>query len=146
VTQLAGRVGRGEDGGRVIVQTMAPAARSIALAARHDADGFLAHELRRREALGYPPYGSLIRLVCSSPDASEAHAVASRLHGLIAPAGGIVLGPAPLFRLRGRSRNQLIIKCRDRLSMVRAVGAAVEQGAADAGRRGVSVSVDPDPQ
>ncbi len=146
VTQLAGRVGRGEDGSRVFVQTLAPAARSIALAARHDADGFLALELQRREALAYPPYGSLIRVVCSSPEASEAHALATRLHGLIAPAGGTVLGPAPLFRLRGRSRSQLVIKCRDRLAMVRAVGAAVEECAADAIRRRVSVSVDPDPQ
>ena len=61
-----------------------------------------------------------------------AHAVATRLHGLIAPAGGTVLGPAPLFRLRGRSRSQLVIKCRDRLATVRAVGAAVDACAADA--------------
>jgi primosomal protein N' (replication factor Y) (superfamily II helicase) len=146
ITQLAGRVGRGEDGGRVLVQTLAPAARSIALAARHHTDGFLALELRRREALSYPPYGSLIRVVCSSPEASEAHALATRLHALITPAGGTLLGPAPLFRLRGRSRSQLVIKCRDRLAMVRAVGAAVDECAADAVRKGVSVSVDPDPQ
>jgi primosomal protein N' (replication factor Y) len=146
ITQLAGRVGRGEDGGRVLVQTLAPDARSILFAARHDADGFLAQELKRREALSYPPYGSLIRIVCSSPDPSEAQAVATRLHGLVAHAGGIVLGPAPLFRLRGRSRSQLVIKCRERLRMVRAVGAAVDECAVDAVRRGVSVSVDPDPQ
>jgi primosomal protein N' (replication factor Y) len=146
VTQLAGRVGRGEDGGRVLVQTLAPAARSIALAARHDSDGFLAVECKRREALAYPPYGSLIRVVCSSPEPSEAQSVATRLHELIAPAGGTVLGPAPLFRLRGRSRSQLLIKCPNRLAMVRAVGAAVDAQAADASRRGVSVSVDPDPQ
>ena len=149
VTQLAGRVGRGWDAGppaRVLVQTLAPAARSIRLAARHDTDAFLAMELRQREALAYPPYGSLIRVVCSASEASEAHAVATRLHGLIAPAGGTVLGPAPLFRLRGRSRSQLVIKCRDRLAMVRAVGAAVDECAAHAVRRRVSVSVDPDPQ
>ena len=146
VTQLAGRVGRGEDAGRVLVQTLAPEARSIALAARHDSDGFLALELRRREALAYPPYGSLIRVVCASPDGHEAHAMAARLRGPIADSGATVLGPAPLFRLRGRSRSQLVIKCRDRLSTVRAVGAAVDACAADAARRGVSVSVDPDPQ
>jgi primosomal protein N' (replication factor Y) len=146
ITQLAGRVGRGKDGAQVLVQTLAPAARSIALAARHDSDGFLAGELERRRALGYPPYGSLIRIVCSSEDASAALAMATRLYELIAPAGGTVLGPAPLFRLRGRARSQLVIKCRDRLGMVRAVGAAVDRCAADAVRRGVSVSVDPDPQ
>jgi len=146
LTQLAGRVGRGEDAGRVLVQTLAPEASSITLAAHHDSDGFLALELRRREALAYPPYGSLIRVVCSSPDAHEAQAMAARLRGLIAGSAATVLGPAPLFRLRGRSRSQLVIKCRDRLSTVRAVGAAVNECAPDAVRRRISVSVDPDPQ
>jgi primosomal protein N' (replication factor Y) len=57
-----------------------------------------------------------------------------------------VLGPAPLFRLRGRSRSQLVIKSSDRPATVLAVGAAVDEIAADAVRRGVSVSVDVDPQ
>ena len=146
VTQLAGRVGRGEDGGKVLVQTLAPSAESIAFAARHDSDGFLEQELRRRKLLGYPPHGSLIRIVCSAPEAPEALALATRLHGLIAPSGQTVLGPAPLFRLRGRSRSQLVIKCGDRAAAVRAVGAAVDECAAAAVRRGVSVSVDVDPQ
>ncbi len=157
VTQLAGRVGRGDlkptdpppttnSRARVLVQTLAPDARSLGLAARHDSGAFIAEELRRREVLGYPPFGSLIRVVCACEDPVAALAVATRLHELIAPAGGIVLGPAPLFRLRGRSRSQLVIKCTDRLAMVRAVGAAIDASAADAGRRGVSVSVDVDPQ
>jgi primosomal protein N' (replication factor Y) len=146
ITQLAGRVGRGEDGGRVLVQTLAPSAESIAFAAHHDSDGFLEQELYRRKALGYPPHGSLIRIVCSAPEAPEALAVATRLHSLIAPSGQIVLGPAPLFRLRGRSRSQLVIKCAEREAAVLAVGAAVDECAADAVRRGVSVSVDVDPQ
>jgi primosomal protein N' (replication factor Y) len=65
IAQLAGRAGRGGTAGRVLVQTLAPNARSILAAARHDSEGFLAGELRRREALGYPPYGELIRIVCS---------------------------------------------------------------------------------
>jgi primosomal protein N' (replication factor Y) len=146
LTQLAGRVGRGEDGGRVLVQTLAPDAQSIALAAHHDADGFLAVELGRREALSYPPFGTLIRIVCGSPDAGDALELATRLHGLIVPSGVTVLGPAPLFKLRGKFRSQLVVKCRDRLPALRAVGAAVDACAADAVRRGVSVSVDPDPQ
>jgi len=149
VTQLAGRVGRGEHSGppaQVLVQTLAPFAESIEFAARHDSDGFLEQELRRRNLLDYPPHGSLIRIVCSAPEAPEALAVATRLHDLIAPAGQTVLGPAPLFRLRGRSRSQLVIKCSERDAAVRAVGAAVDECAAVAGRRGVSVSVDVDPQ
>ena len=164
ITQLAGRVGRTEDSGppaRVLVQTLAPDAESLAFAARHDSDGFLAAELTRRKLLGYPPHGSLIRIVCSGPEASggsvvngaavangaaEALALATRLHALIAPSGATVLGPAPLFRLRGRSRSQLVIKSSDRPATVLAVGTAVDEIAADAVRRGVSVSVDVDPQ
>jgi primosomal protein N' (replication factor Y) (superfamily II helicase) len=161
VTQLAGRVGRGENGvpptpgtpatapgppARVLVQTLAPAAESLAFAARQDSDGFLEQELARRRALRYPPFGSLIRIVCSAPEAEEALAVTTRLHGLITPVGATLLGPAPLFRLRGRSRSQLVIKCLDRRNTVRAVGSAVDECAADAVRRGVSVSVDVDPQ
>ena len=60
-----GAPARGRAGGRVLVQTLAPDARSIRFAVRHDADGFIADELERRRALGYPPYASLIRVVCS---------------------------------------------------------------------------------
>ena len=105
ITQLAGRAGRGGAVGRVLVQTLAPAARSIGFASRHDSEGFLADELGRRKALSYPPYGSLIRVVCSAiePEAADATA-ASALRDRIEPPGTSVLGPAPLFRLRGPSR------------------------------------------
>ena len=59
IAQLAGRVGRGGEG-RVLVQTIAPEARAIVHAARHDSDGFLAGELERRRALGYPPFSHLL--------------------------------------------------------------------------------------
>ncbi len=146
ITQLAGRAGRGDAGGTVLVQTLAPQARSIEHAARHDADTFLAEELGRREALGYPPFGSLIRIVCSAGDAGEASAVTASLHERIALPGATVLGPAPLFRLRGRARSQLVIKATDRPGAIAAVGAAVESVAAAASRRQVSISVDVDPQ
>ena len=69
VAQLAGRSGRGRRGGRVVVQALEPEARALRHAALHDADGFLEGELGRREALGYPPHGHLIRVVCSAPGA-----------------------------------------------------------------------------
>ena len=53
----------------MLVQTIAPQARSIVHAAHHDSDGFLAGELERREALGYPPFSHLIRIVCSAVEA-----------------------------------------------------------------------------
>jgi primosomal protein N' (replication factor Y) (superfamily II helicase) len=146
LTQLAGRAGRGEAGGTVLVQTLAPAARSILHAARHDADAFLEHELAQRRALGYPPFGSMIRVVCAAADASAAAEVAGRLRELTASAGATVLGPAPLFRLRGRARSQLVVKAIDRSAAIAAVGEAVDSIAAAASRRKVSVSVDVDPQ
>ncbi|MDP2711376.1 MAG: primosomal protein N', partial [Solirubrobacteraceae bacterium] len=147
VAQLAGRAGRGPGGGRVIVQTMSPDAASIAAAARHDADGFLAGELARREALRYPPFSHLIRIVCSAPDPHAAVDAAAAVRAALgAIAGATVLGPAPLFRLRGRDRAQLVIKGADRARAVRAAGKAVDAVAGARGRRDVAYSVDVDPQ
>ncbi len=145
VTQLAGRVGRGGDG-CVLVQTAAPGARSLGFAARHDSDGFLADELVRRQLLRYPPFASLIRVVCSSPQRRGSESIAAELQRLIPADVGSVLGPAPLFRLRGQERSQLVIKALAREIAIAAVGAAVEQLARSASRQGVSLSVDVDPQ
>jgi len=147
IAQLAGRAGRGPSGGRVLVQTLAPDAGAIRLAAAHDADGFLTAELARREALRYPPFGELIRVVCSSSVAGAAAAAAQALRASIAiPEGAAVLGPAPLFRLRGRERSQLVIKAPDRRLAVAAVGAGVATVAADRAHRPVAFGVDVDPQ
>jgi primosomal protein N' (replication factor Y) len=146
VTQLAGRAGRGERGGRVLVQTIAPDARPIRFAARHDSAGFVADELVRREALSYPPYSSIIRIICSAVDAADAGAAARALRDALAPPGAIVLGPAPLFALRGRYRSQLVIKAGDRAAAVAAVGGAVDALARGRRFKGVNVSVDVDPQ
>jgi primosomal protein N' (replication factor Y) (superfamily II helicase) len=146
ITQLAGRAGRGERGGRVLVQTLTPAARPIRYAARHDSDGFLADELQRREALDYPPFASLIRIVCGAVEASAAQAAGTWLAARIEPPQATVLGPAPLFALRGRARRQLLLKARDRPAAIAAVGEAVKALARERALvRGVSVSVDVDP-
>jgi len=142
VAQLAGRAGRGGTAGRVLVQTMAPDARAIVAAARHDSDGFLAGELDRRRALRYPPYGELIRIVCSSAREGVALQAARELRSRLTLADAQLLGPAPLFRLRGRERAQIVIKSADRAVAVAAVGEAVAQPL----HREVSVSVDVDPQ
>ena len=147
VAQLAGRAGRGEAGGRVLVQTLAPDAPSIAAAVRHDADGFLAGELARRELLRYPPFATLIRFVCSAPEAAAAMGAATALAERLRPTvTGDVLGPAPLFRLRERERAQLVVKAPQRRPAVAAARAAVEAVAADRAHKGVALSVDVDPQ
>ncbi len=147
VTQLAGRVGRGNEG-RVLVQTIAPDARSILHAATHDSDGFLAGELQRREALAYPPFSSLVRVVCSSEHAARAHAAAQAIRAGISGAGVSVLGPAALFRLRGRERQVLVIKAHieHRSAAIQQIGEAVHRVAEARVHERVSFSVDVDPQ
>ena len=142
VTQLAGRTGRGASGGRVLVQTMVPDAESIVRASHHDAAGFLAGELDRRRALSYPPYSTLIRVVCSSQQPGIAQEAAGDLQRRIPGS----LGPAPLFRLRGKERSQVVVKAPERRAAVAAVGQAVQETAVAWGRRGVAFSVDVDPQ
>jgi primosomal protein N' (replication factor Y) len=147
VCQLAGRVGRGGEG-QVLVQTMAPRARSILHAAAHDSDGFLAGELQRRHALGYPPFSSLIRVVCAAEQSTRARTAAEAVRAGLAGSGGSVLGPADLFRLRGRERQVLVIKAppEHRSAVIRHVGAAVQHAAGSRAHRGVTFSVDVDPQ
>ncbi len=163
VTQLAGRVGRGGSGGggggstlpaagpgRVLVQTTAPDARAIVLAAKHDSDTFLRGELRRRSLLGYPPFRTLIRVICSAVDADAAWpaaaAIAGEIRSLTNPSDTDVLGPARLFTLRGRFRSQLVVKTGAREAAIASVGAAVDKIAAFRDHRGVAISVDVDPQ
>ena len=119
IAQLAGRAGRGPRGGRVLVQTNAPDAPAIAAAARHDADGFLKAELERRRAHGYPPFADLIRVdheragARPGPRRRDPHRrSSSRLEGTE------LLGPAPLFRLRGRERYQLVLKTTERAAAI----------------------------
>ena len=127
----------------MLVQTLAPDAPSIRFAARHDADGFLAGELERRRALRYPPFSTLIRVVCSSP---RAGARRWPPRPRCASASTTRSGPAPLFRLRGRERAQVVVKAQDRARAVAEVGAAVPAAAADRAHRAAAFSVDVDPQ
>ncbi len=154
IAQLAGRVGRGAESippARVLVQTIAPEARAIAHAADHDSDGFIAGELARREALSYPPFSHLIRIVCAAEDGVPARAAAEVIGkelraSLVGDAIGSVLGPAALFRLRGQERQMILVKASECRPAVRAVGEAVRRVSDDRVHRGVSFSVDVDPQ
>jgi primosomal protein N' (replication factor Y) len=146
VAQLAGRSGRGERGGRVIVQALDPSAGALRFAARHDADGFLEGELHRRELLGYPPHGHLIRVVCSSTEPGPEVDAASAIRDLVTAAGVPALGPAPLFRRQARHRAQLVIRSPERAAAIIAVREAVEAVAARREHAAASFAVDVDPQ
>ena len=142
VSQLAGRAGRGSRDGRVLVQTLVPDARPIVAAAAYDTAGFMAGELERRRALRYPPFSTLIRIVAAAEAPGAAQAAAAAIRARLPDA----LGPAPLFRLRGKERSQVVVKAADRAVAVAEVGAAVDAVAADRAHRGVALSVDVDPQ
>ncbi len=149
VAQLAGRSGRGEAGGEVMVQTLAPGAASIEHAARHDSAGFLAGELERRRMLRYPPFSHLLRINLSAEREpkleSAALAVAAELREAL-PGDSDLLGPAPMFRVRNRHRRRLLIKAAGREPTVAAVRTVVERRVADRSLRDVSIGVDVDPQ
>ena len=114
VTQVAGRSGRGPQGGRVVLQTSTPDHPAIRAAVSHDYEAFVRSELPGREALLYPPYGCIVRIVVRSLDDAAASAWAGTLvDRLRREAESLpevrVLGPAPapIARLRDRFRWHL---------------------------------------
>jgi primosomal protein N' (replication factor Y) (superfamily II helicase) len=143
ITQLAGRSGR-DAPGRVLVQTFQPDARPITHAARHDVGRFLTEELERRQALDYPPYAHLVRIVVTGP------AIEPVVRALDELKAGIrdveLLGPAVLLRLRGKHRAQLVAKTAQP-RRVAAQAARLLAAAAPAMRRAkLAAVVDVDPQ
>ncbi len=145
--QVAGRAGRGDEPGRVIVQALAPSHHAIRLAAAHDFRGFYEVEAPRRDELGYPPSGRLAAVIVDGPDearvreSARAIGEAARAHA----EGVTILGPAPapLARLRGRYRFRLLLRAR-RLEKLRACLLAFEPRLADV-PSGVRAAIDVDP-
>jgi primosomal protein N' (replication factor Y) len=120
IQQVAGRAGRGDKPGRVLVQTHDPDAPVIAALVKGDAAGFYAAETEARREAAMPPFGRLAAIVVSAEDASEADSVARRI-GHAAPnvEGMAVFGPAPapLAMLRGRHRQRLLVHARRSLDV-----------------------------
>jgi primosomal protein N' (replication factor Y) len=113
--QVAGRAGRAERAGQVLLQTYDPEHPVIRALVADDRDGLIAHEMAERQAAGMPPFGRLAALILSSMDVGLLDRFAREL-ARAAPAGPgiLVLGPAPapLALLRGRHRRRFLLKCR----------------------------------
>jgi primosomal protein N' (replication factor Y) len=142
LSQVAGRAGRGEKLGRVIVQTYTPEHYAIRAAAAHDYEQMYRAELGVRREAAYPPFGRLTRLLYSHTNAAYAEQEARRLAAelreqrtLRGLPGVEVLGPAPAFhaRVRGRWRWQLVLRAHDPAELLGGVSL----------RRGWTVDVDP---
>ena len=113
LTQVAGRAGRGEDPGRVIIQTYTPEHPVIEAVRYHDYQSFIQAELEQRQALNYPPYGRLILLRLSSLDPIQVQNVAQIIATALAAHDGLeLLGPAPasVLRVANRYRWQILLK------------------------------------
>ena len=143
LAQVAGRAGRGDRPGRVIIQTYRPTAPAVVAAAAHDYAQFFAAEMTARAELGYPPHGRLIAVRIDGPDEHAVAGTAQRLAKLaeqlacrpdivgVAPSTAVeperstpvveVRGPvpAPIEKLRNRTRWQIWLRSADRHALRR---------------------------
>ena len=126
--QVAGRAGRGERGGRVIIQTYTPEHYAVLAASHHDFHAMARQELEFRRRLGYPPFGRLLRMTFAHTSSEyaqkQAVTMTSRLRDEIDRLGLPnldILGPSPAFvpRLRGRWRWNVVLRGSDPAAALR---------------------------
>lgn len=121
LTQVAGRAGRAESAGQVVVQTYSPRHFAIECAARHDYKAFYQKEIQQRRAMWYPPFARVIRVLYSSENAESAYegsvTAFDRIRPILQEAAGEVLyqerSAAPINRLREMYRQQILIKLKE---------------------------------
>jgi primosomal protein N' (replication factor Y) len=147
LTQVAGRAGRGETAGEVILQTHMPDHYALVHACAQDYAAFFERELEFRRTMGYPPAAALVNLIVRSEDEGKGRDAAARLGAALrerARRGYRVLGPAkaPLARLRQEHRFQILLKG-GRKAMREAVRAALVARYGETRWPGVAVDVDP---
>jgi primosomal protein N' (replication factor Y) len=151
LVQVAGRAGRSDRAGRVIIQTRTPDHPAVQLAAKHDVRGFWQRELLDRGEVGYPPFSRLALLRVDATDEDLARAAAAKLAALARGSKEAlgrrveVLGPsaAPIVRLRGRFRFRVMLRAEERRSL-RGALAAVREGLGHLDHR-VRAVIDVDP-
>ncbi len=116
LVQVAGRAGRADLPGRVIVQAYDPDHAAIRHASKHDVDGFLDEELRNREECNYPPFSHLVNLRVEGRDEGKTVALAQRLAAVLAQPDVTVLGPAPapILRIRSTFRWRVLLRAATR--------------------------------
>ena len=154
--QVAGRAGRGDEPGRVILQTYNPSHFTIESALRLDYDGFCAEELKSRKNLQYPPFARLLKILVTSASEESARAGARLLAAVCREKAEefrskgrsvAVLGPSPsaYLKLKNRFRWQVFIKTWTSSDMQKFMECALESIKGDPAMRAVQVTVDRDP-
>jgi primosomal protein N' (replication factor Y) len=145
--QVAGRAGRGDRPGRIVVQTYCPEHPAIQFLRNHDYEGFVRDELARRESASYPPFSRMIAVRLDGRHEASVRAAATDAAMRARAQGGTavqVLGPAeaPIGRLRGRSRYQIWLAGTDRGKLMAAARAAAQVTLT----RDLRLALDVDPQ
>ena len=134
VTQVAGRTGRGDRGGRVIVQTFSPEHPAIQAASRHDYFQFATDELANRRKFNYPPLGNVARIIIRGEVEEVTEATAESLVNRLESARQAlghevrILGPAPppISKLRGRYRFHILLQANDAATIGQTIRKATE--------------------
>jgi primosomal protein N' (replication factor Y) len=148
IVQIAGRAGRRGEPARVFVQAHEPASRVVQLGARHAVEEFLDGELARRRAHDLPPYSHLVRVVLEGDRADAvtrcAAGIAAELREALPAAR--VQGPAPLHRLRGRTRSALLLAAERAVLVTPELRSTLAAWEGELRRDGVRAGVDVDPQ
>ena len=153
LTQAAGRAGRGEQGGRVILQTRVPRHPSLLRTLEQNYRGFAKAELEQRKSLSYPPFARILRILTSSEEPQIAY---NLLSGVSKTAAALIrrnalpvsmLGPcpAPLTRIRGRWRWHLLFKARG-VAALHVMLRELKKDPAVRGTKNVRIAYDLDPQ
>ncbi len=150
ITQVAGRSGRGEKAGRVLIQTYYPEHYALRHAVNQDYEGFYAEEIKYRERLGYPPFCVLASIMIKHRDLSYASRTANILRRELDVANSArhcrVLGPAPasIARLKNEYRQQIIIKGASRKVLRETLQIALSNTENNGGdMRSIFVEIDP---
>ena len=148
IVQVAGRAGRGEKPGRVVVQTLHGADPAIEFAEHHDYAGFCELELQHRREMHLPPFGRMVRFLLRSEKAAEAEAsaqrVADELHRVLPATQATVIGPQPaeFQRIRKQFRFQVLVRTAQAGIVQQAIGAKMPSLSREL-KGDVSVDVDP---
>jgi len=150
ITQVAGRAGRGDRPGKVLIQTYHPYHYALRHACAQDYEGFYNEEIQYRQNHSYPPFVALASLLIHGPDLDRVRNDSLELRKQLDAANEQrhcrILGPAPapLARLKGEHRFQLLLKSRSRRHL-REVADAALKSASEQGLnlRSINLEIDP---